>query len=322
MSNSEHCTKPPTISVVVPCFNVGTLILEAVESIRLQSGDFIIDEILVVDDGSTDRVTLDALETLREMPLVKILRNRRKKGPAGARNTGALDAKADWLAFLDADDVWLPGSLTARLHALDLFPDAKFISADFQIWYPEKDIIEPNFFRTRQRPSRYYTAAYTTNTPYRLTRPVLETLETALCSSCSILIKPALYRAVGGFDETLLYKEDHHLWFKLAGETDFILIPQSVFLYRRHSFNMTNGRGAPFDNEHQMLDLILATNTDPKVIEWIRRRYPEGRMENARWMRNNSLFHRALRECVAGLRKKPFHPALWRELAASIMRFS
>jgi len=107
---------PPlhTVSVIIPCFNAGRLVVEAVESIRAQTGSFSIAEILIVDDDSNDVQTHEALEELRQRPPIRVLRNSRTKGPAGARNTGAFAARGDWLAFLDADDIWLPDSLAAR----------------------------------------------------------------------------------------------------------------------------------------------------------------------------------------------------------------
>ena len=320
-SNSFPTAPPPSVSVIVPCFNAGGLVLEAMESIKAQMGSFSIMEILVVDDHSSDAQTQGALEELRRRPLVRVLRNSRTKGPAGARNTGAFAARGEWLAFLDADDIWLPGSLAARFDALKIFSDATFISGDFQIWDSVSGTIEPNFFASRPRSSEFYGKAYRSGLPHRLVRPVHETLATALCHSCSVLVKRDLFYSVLGFEEGLMYKEDHHLWFKLAHKADLIIVPRSMFLYRQHASNMTRVKVAPFAYRRRMLDLIMSTSPEQDVIVAIRARYREGLVENARWLRGEGRFCCAVSECLGGLRKYPFHVSLWRQFVASILHY-
>jgi len=321
MVNSDSLLPPQTVSVVVPCFNAGEFIVDAVESIKSQTGSFSITKIIIVDDHSNDSRTQEALEELRQRPLVQVLRNNRTKGPAGARNTGAFAACGNWLAFLDADDIWLPGSLAARFDALKIFPDAAFISGDFQIWDPISGTIEPNFFASRPRPSEFYGEAYRSGLPRRLVRPVHETLATALCHSCSVLVKRDLFHSVRGFEERLIYKEDHHLWFKLAHKADLVIVPQSVFLYRQHSSNMTRFKVAPFTYGRRMLDFILSTSPEQDVVSAIHSRYREGLVENARWLRGEGHFRCAVSECIGGLRKYPFHMPLWRQFIASILHY-
>src|SRR5215467_11776579 len=102
------------ISVVIPCFRAGDKVVAAVDSVLTQSGNCEIIEIIIIDDGSDDRETQQALRDVSLKPTVRIVRNNRRKGSAGARNTGIFAAKADWIAFLDADDWWLEGSLKVR----------------------------------------------------------------------------------------------------------------------------------------------------------------------------------------------------------------
>lgn len=93
----------PDISVIIPCYNHGRYLGEAIESVLMQQGAEI--EIIVVDDGSTDETSE---VTARYHPLVKYLRQP-NSGPAKARNTGLNEARGEFVAFLDADDRWLPG---------------------------------------------------------------------------------------------------------------------------------------------------------------------------------------------------------------------
>lgn len=308
-----------TLSVVVPCFNTGRLLLDALDSITMQEGTFRLQEIIVVDDGSTDPVTLEVLSELRSRPGVKVLANSRRKGPAGARNTGAFAASGRWLAFLDGDDLWLPDSLAARFAALEMFPQATFFAGDFQIWYADTGKIEDNFFATRDLPAQHYGPAYRNARPVLLPRPSRETLGTALCHSCSVLVELALFIEVGGYEESLIYKEDHHLWYKLAKVADLVLIPQSLFLYRQHANNMTGRECSPFEYERVMLDYICRAEVPVRYSDDIAARYLAGFEADARWHRARGEFATAIRDCIAGLRRAPTSIPLWKQLLGALL---
>ncbi|WP_300284879.1 glycosyltransferase [Nitrosomonas sp.] len=309
------------ISIIIPCFNAGNLLKEAVDSIRAQQGNFTILEIIIVDDHSTDPATLAVLDKCADVTSVKVMRNTRAKGPAGARNTGVSVARGNWLAFLDADDVWTVDSLAALVDAASAYPDVSVISGDFQWFDMTSGEIESNFFASRELTARYFGPAYALSRPIRLSRPYLDALFVAFCHSCSVLVNRDLFVEVGGFDERLRYKEDHHLWFKLAQQSDFVLVPKSIFLYRRHESNMTNLKVAPFDYERKMLDLILSEQPECGVADAIHRRYPLGVAENAYWFRHENQFSRAIVECFRGLRSYPTSKDIWRQLLGAVLRY-
>ncbi|ANQ86419.1 hypothetical protein dqs_3398 [Azoarcus olearius] len=317
---SAHIEMQPTVSVIIPCFNSGPLLEEAVESVRAQEGDVRILEIILVDDGSTDSESLAVLERCGRFEGVRVLINNRTKGPAGARNAGAASAGGEWLAFLDADDVWTPTSLTTRLEATPTNPGAGVISGDFQLLDMATGVTDSNFFQNRERPARYFGPAYTSSRPVSLPQPYLDVLRTAICHVCGTLIRRTLFLDAGGFDERLRYKEDHHLWFKLARLSDFILVPRSVFLYRQHDSNMTHAKVAPFDYERLMLDLILSETPGADIAATIHQRYPQGLIENARWLRGEGKFGRAVTECAVGLWRYPTGWRLWQQLLGSALR--
>lgn len=116
----------PLLSVVIPTWNRVHLVGEAIESARHQRPGCV--EIIVVDDGSTDG-TADVL-TRRYGSEVQVLRMRHRSGPGAARNAGVGAARGELLAFLDSDDVWLPGKLDAELRMLERFPDAEAVITD------------------------------------------------------------------------------------------------------------------------------------------------------------------------------------------------
>lgn len=309
-----------TVSVIIPCFNAGDLLIETIDSIICQQGDFLLLEILVIDDGSSDKDTAHALSLAQQKEKVSVLSNTRTKGPSGARNTGANLAKGRWLAFLDADDIWPAGSLQARISALEQYPHAKLVSGDFQIWDSSTGETENNFFATRERPAIYFGPAYQQRQPVLIERPIRQTLLTAICHSCSVLIERELFLQVGGYEERLMYKEDHHLWFKLAHHTDFVLVPQSLFLYRQHSGNMTKRACSPFEYEKAMLDFILQSENVTALRDAIETRYHDGLIADARWHRERGEFGRALSTCIAGLQRSPLSGSLWRQTLAALCR--
>ena len=109
---------PVKVSVIIPVYNAERTLIRAINSVLDQRFDSV--EIIAVDDGSTDS-TLGILERYRGRATILRQPNR---GPAAARNAGARVAAGEYLAFLDADDVWLPGKLRACADALDTSPSA------------------------------------------------------------------------------------------------------------------------------------------------------------------------------------------------------
>src|SRR5208283_2367398 len=102
----------PLVSVVIPTYNCGRYICETVESALGQTYSPV--EIIVVDDGSTDD-TRERLTTYGDRVRYIYQQN---TGPAVARNRGVQDAQGDWIAFLDADDLWLPYRLELQVELL------------------------------------------------------------------------------------------------------------------------------------------------------------------------------------------------------------
>jgi hypothetical protein len=116
----------PLISVVIPTWNRSRLVREAAESALMQSDGQV--EVIVVDDGSTDG-TADMLARVFGQR-IRLLSMPRRRGAGAARNAGARVARGELLAFLDSDDLWLPGKLDAELRVLERFPEAEAVISD------------------------------------------------------------------------------------------------------------------------------------------------------------------------------------------------
>jgi len=120
-------------SVIIPAYNVSSMIGRAIRSAAAQTLPPF--EILVIDDCSTDH-TVEVVKALgREIPSLRLLSTPANGGPSAARNAGLREAKADWIALLDADDAWKPGRLE-RLSEVASATSADFVADNLVMWDP------------------------------------------------------------------------------------------------------------------------------------------------------------------------------------------
>lgn len=131
------------ISIIVPCYNSAPTLSRALDSCIAQREAA---QILVVDDGSTDPSAEIVFRYARHDARVQLLQMPMNGGPARARNWGALHAGAPVLAFLDADDEYLPGALAAAAAFLEQFPQEAAIRLDVEFaGFPQTLLAHPDF---------------------------------------------------------------------------------------------------------------------------------------------------------------------------------
>ncbi|HKP11990.1 MAG TPA: glycosyltransferase [Blastocatellia bacterium] len=126
----------PLISVIIPFLNAGPFIEEAIESVLAQT--YAAWELLLADDGSSDSGTAMARRCEREYPgKVRYLEHagHENRGLSATRNLGIRHARGEFIAFLDADDVWLPHKLERQMAILDSQPDAAMVYGPSQKWF-------------------------------------------------------------------------------------------------------------------------------------------------------------------------------------------
>ena len=189
----------PTTSVVIPAYNAAAHIAAAIDSVLAQSVQPL--EIIVVDDGSTDET---AQVVARGYPQVTLLRQD-NRGCGQARNTGCAVARGDWLAFLDADDTWLPQKLEKQL---GFTGDPRVAVVNARRWTPSGEEIG--------------------------TEIGLETLwHSNVLIVSSTIVRRTAFEAVGGFWSER-YCEDYHLWLRLAGAAwQIVNVPRDLVKYSR-----------------------------------------------------------------------------------------
>ncbi len=116
------------ISVIIPLYNAENTILAALDSVKNQEGNFDF-EILVINDGSTDKSAEKVQQFIDENPQLNIqLIHQENKGVSSARNAGLRLAKGEWIAFLDSDDVWLSHKTKVMMKVLTKNSEIDFLA--------------------------------------------------------------------------------------------------------------------------------------------------------------------------------------------------
>ncbi|HUB87670.1 MAG TPA: glycosyltransferase family A protein, partial [Verrucomicrobiae bacterium] len=133
MSDSEM----PPVSVVMPAFNAAGVVGEALESIQRQT--FRNFEAIIVDDGSTDSTT-EVVRRFCETDSRFTLVARPHSGISSSRNHGISNARGEWIAFLDADDLWFPQKLERQMALSREDPRANFLFTNFFLWDGQHDL--------------------------------------------------------------------------------------------------------------------------------------------------------------------------------------
>ena len=125
----------PLVSVIVPAYNYGRYLREAIESIQAQDYDDL--EILVVDNASTDD-TQAVLASIQE-PRMRVLTLEVNQGLSGAFNLGLESARGEYVAYLDADDRWRPGKLRPQVELMESEPGVGVVFCNFA-WFDEEGV--------------------------------------------------------------------------------------------------------------------------------------------------------------------------------------
>jgi glycosyltransferase involved in cell wall biosynthesis len=134
-AQSSEMTRTPLVSIVTTFLNAERFLQEAIESVLTQTYDDW--ELLLVDDGSTDRSTQIALRHADQYPeKVRYLEHadHQNRGTSASRNLGIRESQGRYIAFLDADDVWLPNKLAEQVAILEAEPEAAMVYGLSQYW--------------------------------------------------------------------------------------------------------------------------------------------------------------------------------------------
>jgi glycosyltransferase involved in cell wall biosynthesis len=197
----------PLVSAVIPTYNRSHVIERAIASIRNQT--YLPIEIIVVDDGSTDN-TAALLERLA-VPGLRFFRTPSNGGASAARNLGISQARGDLIAFLDADDEWLPEKTEQQVATFAAAPEVGVVYCgirEVSPQWPDQDKVpghRGNLFETLR---------------------VVNVLRTS-----GVMVRRRVFEDVGGFDCDLVALEDWDLWLKIARKYLIDYIPGIAVRY-------------------------------------------------------------------------------------------
>jgi teichuronic acid biosynthesis glycosyltransferase TuaG len=187
----------PPISIIVPAYNVEPFLAETLASIQRQT--YCEFEVIVVDDGSTDRTSETARQFV-EKDARFILLHQKNAGTAAACNTALKHAGGKWIAFLEADDVWLPEKLAAQLDLLKQEPKANLLFTNYLSWDGQKDLA-----RRYSDPDKFPDG----DVGRRL-------IFFDLFGTSTVMIKREMLNVVGLFDVEVPVGQDWDLWLRIA----------------------------------------------------------------------------------------------------------
>jgi glycosyltransferase involved in cell wall biosynthesis len=230
---------PPLVSAVIPAYNYGRYVVEAVESVLAQTYAPL--EIVVVDDGSSDD-TRARLEPHWQAIRYVYQENR---GLAAARNTGIRHSRGEWIALLDADDVWHRQKIDCQLRAAAGVGEVALIGSPGSSVLPER--LPPD-----AKVEVLGVRDFLTWTPL---------------APSSVLIRRACLDAVGLFDETLDAVEDRDMWLRIAARYKVALVSSSCWFYRVHPEQMSQDPELMYTNFARVLRKFFDAHPEHRSLE-------------------------------------------------------
>lgn len=208
------------VSVIIATYNAARFLEAAIESVLTQTYKHY--EVIVVDDGSTDNTPAIVAKFGKQCTYLW----QANAGPSSARNHGISNSRGEVIAFLDADDAWLPNKLEAQVERLTERPEVGLLDTAYYL-------CDEKLYPVRYQPA--------TKLDKNALEDMFENFKTPLTSS--IVVRRELIQKVSGFDVSLRVMEDHDLCLRLAQLCEFDCLGDPHVYYRVHSANsLTNGR--------------------------------------------------------------------------------
>jgi glycosyltransferase involved in cell wall biosynthesis len=242
----------PKVSVIIIFLNAAEFLREAIESVLGQTYEDW--ELILVDDGSTDASTQIALSYVDRNPAKVIYIDHpghRNRGKGASRNLGIHQARGEYVAFLDADDIWLPRKLEQQTAILSSFPKAGMLYGDTLYWY--------SWTGAQEHLSKDFIPLLGVETNTLISPPKLLPLyirgKAAVPCTCSIIVRREVIEIVKGFDETCEeiknYYEDQAFYAKICLAFPVVAVNVCWDKYRQRSSDRSDDIALVLNKESQ-----------------------------------------------------------------------
>ncbi|MEA3639829.1 MAG: glycosyltransferase [Lamprobacter sp.] len=302
------------VSVIMPSFNTAAYIGEAIDSVLAQ--DYPNKELIVIDDGSTDTT----VERIRSYGDQLRLITQANQGSAVARNQGLQAAQGDYIAFLDSDDLWLPGKLSAQVAHLQRHPEIDMVFSRWQVWKPDPDGAFPSASDLLPASSTPTPDSVPGIVPDRSGWLYNRLLFSSLLHTITVMARRSLIERVGLFDTSLKRGQDYDYWIRASRLTQMHQLDRVFALYRLHGHGCVhrwptvNYEGLVVNKAVERFGLIGPTG-DITPAKAVRRRVAETSFTfgyHHFWSGQARIALRAFAQVIA---KRPLYLKAWPYLA-------
>jgi glycosyltransferase involved in cell wall biosynthesis len=228
----------PKVSVVVPAYNAMKYLPETVESVLQQTlTDF---EVLIVNDGSSDEIVEWGSQITD--PRIKVI-SQENQGTAAARNKGITESQGEYIAFLDADDIWEPTKLEKQANCLDNNLLVGLVDA-WTAYMDESGKLTGIVMRHTEEGDVY--------------KKVFETCDSSVCCGSSPMIRRSCFETLGLFDENS-YIEDVDMWIRIAARYYYGVIKEPLVRYRQHPHNKSKDCQSMLEGFRRLIEKTYRT---------------------------------------------------------------
>ena len=227
------------VSVVIPAYNSARFLREAIESVRQQTTP--VHETIVVDDGSTDETE----QVIQSLGGGIVYIQQANAGVSAARNRGIAQATGEIIAFLDADDLWLPQKVENQVRIFLGNPDVALVATDRTDIDAQGGLLLDSLFK-KQGLYELFSDLRGNPVPQALSRLV----QVNFIPTSSVMVRKSALVQVGVFDTAIRYGEDLELWARIAAQYSIACLPEVLIRYRQHGNNATQA------TEKLLLDMV------------------------------------------------------------------
>ena len=236
------------VSVIIATYNSAAYLKEAIDSVLAQ--EYKNFEIIIVDDGSTynTKQLVEDLQSHNSQSIKYIYQQNR--GPAPARNNGIKHADGQYIAFLDADDIWLPDKLAKQMPCFTQKPQTGFVYCD-NLFVNENNRLIENYIRKIELLEGSI---------------LLELFNDFFIITSGIVLKRECFDAIGLFDEKLLVGEDYEFFLRLAKNYQAGVIKERLFRRRVHAQSLSR-KDYALDARNDINTLIVFLRNNPAFYQ-------------------------------------------------------